>query len=290
MLILENEFVQAKIALRGGELQSLRSRDGLEYIWQADPEFWPMHGPNLFPIVGPTGKQGVRIEGTVYQMSMHGFLMGMELEVSAADKCGCTLVLQSSPITHGWYPYDFVLQLQYRLEGESLELCYTIKNTDRRRLFYGLGGHPGFRVPLGDRSRFEDCLLQFSAPEAITRVELTSTGYASGAEALLYVDSDGRLPLRHDLFVRDAIVLKNTGRTVTLTDPGCGHGVRMFAPDFPYLGLWHNPGREAPFLCLEPWSTLPGKEADIEELCDRSDIRMLEPGKEESLCWRIQVF
>lgn len=290
MLTLENEYLKAKISPRGGELQSLCSRDGLEYIWQADPEFWPMYGPNLFPIVGHAGKRGIQIEGNVYQMPMHGFLMGMDLEVETADCCGCTLVLHSSKITHVWYPYDFVLRLQYRLEGKSLELCYTVKNTDEHSLFYGLGGHPGFRVPLSDTGKFEDCLLQFSTSEALTRVELTNSGFASGVESLLSVDGEGMLPLRHDLFDRDAVVVKNPGRTVTLVDTVCGHGVRMTAPEFPYLGLWHNPGRKAPFLCMEPWTTPPGEEVDIEDLCERADIRILKPGQEESLHWQIQVF
>lgn len=289
MITLENEFLCARIALRGGELQSLRSRQGIEYIWQADPEFWPMHSPGLFPIVGRSGTQGTLLEGSVYQMPMHGFLMGSELEPEWVGQTECMLTLHSSKVTHVWYPYDFVFRMHYILQGDRLALRSSVKNTGERRLYYGLGGHPGFRVPLGEDSRFEDCFLSFQTPGDITRVEMTPAGYVSGVRTKAMLDN-GNIKLRHSLFDRDAVVLENTGGQITLTDPAAGHGIRMEYSDFPYLGLWHNPGRKAPFVCLEPWSTLPSRKIPVEDLREKPDIRTLAPGEEETLGWTIQVF
>lgn len=51
--VLENHELKVKIANKGAELRSIKSKvDGTEYLWQADVVFWGRHSPILFPIVG----------------------------------------------------------------------------------------------------------------------------------------------------------------------------------------------------------------------------------------------
>ncbi len=41
---IENEFLTATFAEKGAELISLKAKEnGLEYIWQADPNYWARH-------------------------------------------------------------------------------------------------------------------------------------------------------------------------------------------------------------------------------------------------------
>lgn len=49
---LQTAQAKAIISSRGGELLSLQSSDGLEYVWQGDPAYWASHAPHLFPYVG----------------------------------------------------------------------------------------------------------------------------------------------------------------------------------------------------------------------------------------------
>ena len=58
-MLLENEFLRVKVALRGAELCSLydkRRRE--ELIWQGDPTVWGWHAPLLFPLVPHRTRRG----------------------------------------------------------------------------------------------------------------------------------------------------------------------------------------------------------------------------------------
>ena len=51
MVELRNEQLSIIVSEKGAELQSIKDANGKEYLWQADPNFWPRHSPILFPIV-----------------------------------------------------------------------------------------------------------------------------------------------------------------------------------------------------------------------------------------------
>ena len=51
-MLLRNEHLTVEIDALGGELRSIRTPDGTEYLWQGHPEFWKSRAINLFPFVG----------------------------------------------------------------------------------------------------------------------------------------------------------------------------------------------------------------------------------------------
>ena len=51
MIELKNDELTIRVAEKGAELQSVKDSEGREYMWQADPQFWPRHSPILFPLV-----------------------------------------------------------------------------------------------------------------------------------------------------------------------------------------------------------------------------------------------
>ena len=59
--------------------------------------------------------------------------------------------------------------------------------------------------------------------------------------------------------------------------------------DFPYFGIWHMPKTDAPYVCLEPWSSLPGRQDITEDLSCRSDLISLAPGKEYTATWSVTL-
>ena len=98
------------------------------------------------------------------------------------------------------------------------------------------------------------------------------------------------LPLRHDLFDEDAVILKNMSREITLRSRVSPHGVQVSYPDMPYLGLWHVPNTDAPYLCIEPWSSLPARQNVVEDFACKSDLIQLGPGKTYINTWSITIF
>ena len=49
---LENEYLTVKVSTTGGVLTAIKSKEGLEYLWQGDPTYWANQAPLLFPICG----------------------------------------------------------------------------------------------------------------------------------------------------------------------------------------------------------------------------------------------
>lgn len=46
----------------------------------------------------------------------------------------------------------------------------------------------------------------------------------------------------------------------------------------PFVGFWHTPKTDAPFLCIEPWANLPSKEGKIEDLTQKENIGVAKEG------------
>ena len=153
-------------------------------------------------------------------------------------------------------------------------------------MYFGIGGHPGFLVPLEEELSFEDYHLQFPGAEALCRIGFTEQCYRSGVETPFRLDG-GRLDLRHNLFDQDAIVLKNTGGEVILRADKGKRMVRVRFPQMPYLGLWHIPYKKAPYLCIEPWSSLPSRQGVVEILEEQPDLICLQPGAVYENEWSI---
>ena len=130
----------------------------------------------------------------------------------------------------------------------------------------------------------------FAQPCQPSRV-LLSENYMIGGQEAPYPLEEGRvLPLRHDLFDRDAIILKNMDRTVTLSAGEGTRGVTVSYPRMRYLGIWHKPESDAPFVCLEPWLSLPSRDGVVEDLSQQNDLMALLPGEVYVNQWTATIF
>ena len=79
-------------------------------------------------------------------------------------------------------------------------------------------------------------------------------------------------------------------RRVTLRSRVSGKGVEVSYPDMSYLGIWHWPKASAPYVCIEPWTSLPARQDVVEELTCKSDLVHLAPGGAYENAWSIRVF
>ncbi|HFU4208964.1 TPA: aldose 1-epimerase family protein, partial [Streptococcus suis] len=52
MLELKNENLTVQFSELGGQIISIKDKDGIEYLWQGDPTYWSGQAPVLFPICG----------------------------------------------------------------------------------------------------------------------------------------------------------------------------------------------------------------------------------------------
>lgn len=291
MIKLENAFLRVHITETGGKMQSIYGKkEDLEYLWQGDPAYWKGTAPNLFPFIGRLFGKRYLLDGESYDMKIHGFLSGLPMCVQSLEKDAVCLAAEDTEQTRGVYPYRFRVLLSYRLMERTLQITFSVRNLSERALYFGVGGHPGFRVPMEEGLDFSDYQLMFDKPCQPRLVDFSQNVLCTGVRTPYPLQADQVIPLSHSLFSHDALVLADTPRSVTLSSPRGTHGVRVDYPQMPYVGFWHTPNTNAPFLCIEPWSMLPGREGIVEELPKMADVCTVAPGCLAENHWSISVF
>lgn len=276
--ILENEQLRVKVSSLGAELQSIRRvEDGTEYLWQGDSQYWARRASNLFPVCGRLWENQYVYRGKTYAMGSHGFARGKEWEVIHQKATALTLQLKPDEETLDAYPFRFVLEMTYSLSEDSLAVTTIVRNEDDKEMVFSVGGHPGFNVPLTEDTVYEDYKLVFDAPCQPLQFICDENCFHLGKMTLFPLEESQILPLRHDLFDNDAIFLQNTCGGVTLCSDKTERSVHIAYPDSPYLGIWHTPRTEAPFVCLEPWVQSPSPAGRVDNLEDKADMISLAP-------------
>lgn len=286
---LNNENISLTVDSRGAEMQNLQTADGVEYLWQGDGAYWADRAPNLFPFIGRLTQDSYRYMGQVYPMGIHGFAAGKEFAAAEHTPTRLVLELRNDRETEKSYPFRFLFRIVYQLDGPTAGITFHVENLDDKLMPFGIGGHPGFNVPLTAEECFRDYSLEFSTPCLPDRIGFTPAVFLSGQDTP-YPLREGRfLDLDHALFDEDAIILKNMAREVTLRSRVSGRGVKVSYPDMPYIGFWHWPKKDAPYVCIEPWSSLPARQDVVEEFSCKSDLIQLSPGKVYDTAWTVTL-
>ena len=279
--ILKNQLLTAEISEKGAEVISVKSNDGYEYIWQGDEKYWKGQNPTMFPICGRLFGGRYTFGGKEYEMNIHGFARHATFTVEEATDDYLRLCLKDSEASLAQYPFPFALTVEYRLCGQTLTGNITVENRGKDILPFALGLHPGFNAPL-DKGSFEDCYIEFTEPCSPDKIGMSDTCFLTGKDEAFYLEDGCRLSLDHSLFDNDAIFLSRVSNEVTLRSRASEKYVRFTFDGFPYLGLWHAPRTDAPYICIEPWCGLPSYDGEIDDLSKKRDMfRLVAGGKKQ---------
>ena len=287
---IQNPQMRVTIDSLGAQLMSITAADGTEYLWGGDEAYWRNRAPNLFPYVGRLTEGRCTYGGKSYEMTRHGFANRTQFSALESGADHITLHMEDSGETRAVYPFAFAFDLVYALSGSTLSVTYRVTNRDGKEMYFGLGAHPGFRVPLEPGKAFTDYRLTFAQPCQPWQVLMSDDYLINGQEAPYPLEGGRSMPLRHDLFDHDAIILKNMDRTVTLSAGEGSRGVTVSYPRMRYLGMWHKPESDAPYVCLEPWLSLPSRHGVVEDLSQQNDLMALCPGETYENRWTVTIF
>lgn len=287
---ISNDKIRVSIDTFGAEMQSITAADGTEYLWYGDKTFWGSRATNLFPYVGRLTEGRYTLGGKSYAMTPHGFAKRMEFAVTEQSDDCIVFCLTENAETKEIYPFDFKFFLIYKLDGSTVHITYQVDNRSAETMYFGLGGHPGFRLPLEEGKSFTDYRLTFSQPGHPARALLAPSYQMSGVEVSYPLENDTTLPLRHELFDDDAIILHHVDKTITLSAGKGTKGVTVHFPHMNYLGIWHTVKAEAPFVCLEPWVSLPSRDGIVEDFAQQGNLVVLGEGETYKNKWSITVF
>ena len=262
---IKNTNLSATFTDLGGELISLKKGD-VEYIWYGDKQYWGGQSPLLFPYCCRLFGGHYTYHGQNYEGANHGFIRRSLL---AADVHGdsITFSLRANEETRKLYPFDFEYAIKYTLEGDSLICETTVKNLGDETLHYCNGMHPGFNVPLGTGTKFEDWYMEFGGVAQPKQILFSEGQFCVGEKDFSDQLVGGtKLPLRHSLFDDDAIFLTGAADSVTLRCDASERSVTVSYPNTPVIGFWHMPFTDSPYVCIEPLCGLPSFEGKVDDI------------------------
>jgi galactose mutarotase-like enzyme len=284
---IKNSFISAKIDSFGAQLNSLKkTNENLEYIWQANPQYWNRHAPILFPIVGRLKDDEYFYKGNKYNMTQHGFARDCEFELVKKEENYLKFRLKNNEKSLEIYPFLFELDISYELVENKLIISYEVKNMTNSKMLFSIGAHPAFNWPLENEEK-NNAYLEFENIENTKRYFLNDKGLVYDSSDLEIIEN--KIPLSEELFKEDALVFNDLSiKTVSFKNTNNKNYIKLDFENFPYLGLWSKPSG-APFLCIEPWFGVADSFNSSKNLEEKEGIITLEKDAIFSCFYSIEI-
>lgn len=278
--VIENDVLKIEVNSLGAELSSIKTKkDGLEYLWQGDPSVWGRKSPILFPIVGKLKDNEYYIENEKYELGQHGFARDMEFQVEQQDKQILEYKLKYNEESLKKYPYKFLLTIIYELKENNLNIGYKVENLDSTDVYFSIGAHPGFNLPIINEEKLEDYYLEFDMLETVDSYQLNTENSVS-LESIPFLDNEKVIHMTKDIFNKGAIILLDVkSDSLSLKSQKNSREICVKYDGFPYLGIWGQPDN-SPFVCIEPWYGVADFEDTDKQYKTKRGIQKLEVSKE----------
>lgn len=245
-MIIENEKFRLEVVEKGGEIQSFFDKENqLEYMWQGDAAYWGGKNPSLFPMVSNTWTKDYEWQGKRYAMKNHGLVRYENLKCVKHTADEIVMELHENEETLKRYPFKFTFQINYRLNGNRLDVVYHITNDSDETMPFSFGLHPGFNCPLLQGESFTDYKLVFPQDENVK--QLAFHGHHEIIDR-----SFKEIPLSYELIEEYATLVYKGVKSPYVELVGPKHKVRVSCLGYPFLAFW-TAKKGAPFICIEPW-------------------------------------
>ena len=280
MRILENDQLRVTISDHGAELSGIfDKKNNREVLWNADPAYWKRHAPVLFPNVGRLYNDTSLINGKTYTSGQHGFARDMEFVCTEETKTSVTHLLEANDTTKKAWPYDFQLYITHTLNDRDLTVSWKVVNKDQDTMYFTIGAHPAFNVPVLPNTTQDQYHLTFSGQKELTYCLLDATlGTALPDQPHTLSLENGTCLIDAHMFDEGDLIFDNIQITkdgITLPD-GTPY-VEISCEGFPNFGIWSAIG--APFVCLEPWMGRCDNTGYEGELSQKPNINTLKPAE-----------
>jgi galactose mutarotase-like enzyme len=249
---LNNGRMQIEIADLGAELMHIQdTKYDRELLWNGDAAYWKRRSPVLFPNVGKTYGNVMRINGKEYPTSQHGFARDMIFIPEESGEDFAQYLLEAGDATKLRYPGEFALRIRYEIRENVLKVIWKVENHGSETMPFTIGGHPAFCF--GENETKADYKLFFPGMKSLRYISLDAASGTAMPEAVQEIAlQDGYLPLSDELFAHDALILDNNQvKEAWLCTQSGEARIGMKSAAFPNYGIWSVQG--APFVCLEPW-------------------------------------
>ena len=284
---IQSESVKVQCLQEGAMLHSL-VKDGVEYLWQGDPQYWAGQAPVCFPITGVLRNEKAVAFGKPCVMKRHGVARIHPFKIAETGANYVSFLQCSDTETKKAFPFDYALEIRYTVLKNSVTTRYTVRNTGKDKLPFVIGGHPAFNCPLEAGKAFEDYSVEFCG--AVDRKCLrpdVETGLIDISKRYDVLDTPNKIDLDHSLFDLDAMVFDHIKPKSATLSAG-GRGVRIDYQDFDNLLIWSS-ANGGNFVALEPWTGISTCSDEGEIFEHKRGMTILAPGCEASFSFKIPL-
>jgi galactose mutarotase-like enzyme len=242
----------------------------------------------LFPIVGTLKNDQYLYENKNYTLTRHGFARDAEFEITEHKADDVVFLLRSSSESLLKYPFHFELRIRYKISNDVLLVTYYVKNKGDEAMYFSLGAHPAFSVPLVEGSLYEDHYLESNHVEDFNRWPISKEGLIE-TKAVSLNNYSNQINLTRDLFKQDALVFKHLESSmISLKSKMHPHGLDFSFEGFPFLGIWA--ANNADFVCIEPWCGIADSVDHDQQLIMKEGIEILEAQQLWSRTWQARFY
>ena len=252
---LENEYLEVRISPIGAELKGIFSKEtGKEYMWQPGKELWNHSSMLLFPNPGRINGDRVIIRGKEYPASMHGFASDLSFGVLERTEQKVSLVYDADEVSLQYLPYQYRIIIEFSIEGKLLLQRFQVINMDTEDIYFSIGYHPAFYLPLAIQELADDYVLRFSKEQTLFEEKTLDFCRLRLPECdKPYICNESVIPLNNHFFDHESMIFSGVDAdTITLESLKSGMFVELGIHNFPYLCLWGMPLMPY-FICIEPW-------------------------------------
>lgn len=291
MRVLENDKIKVVVSDHGAELSSVYDKENeVERLWDANPKVWNRHAPILFPFVGKVNGGIYRIGEKEYTMkSQHGFARDMEFECVEITENSVTHRLTATKDTLVIYPFNFELLVTHRLDTENSRLLFIeweIRNHSDETMYYSIGGHPAFTVPVENSEDRKNYYLEFPGRDDLVYISVNpDNGFVLPEKEIPLETENGFVQFFeaiHDTLIFDYQNIK----TVRIANPDKTPYVTMDCSEFPFLGIWAK--RTGNFICLEPWVGRADNDGFVGTLEEKTGMAKLAAGNNAKIKYTVE--
>ena len=165
----------------------------------------------LFPNVGKHYNNHYRIHGQEYASKQHGFARDTDFTCIDSTPDSVTHQIRSTEDTRKVYPFDFVLRIRHILKGRTLTVSWKVANNSEGDMYFAIGGHPAFNVPVLPDTKRSDYRLTFDGQDSLTYLLLDpeAPGTAKADEEATLKLENGTCQIDDHMFDHDALVFDN---------------------------------------------------------------------------------